>query len=408
VPVRRALSRGGSPNAVARNRLRALMGAGLVDSFGLSLGWTVFNLYAVTTQGLTALGIYNAAMLVGIALSAPATAFASARLDGRRLLQSTAVVEAALRVGMFLLLLAGAPIGLIAGVVLVTNVVAWTGYAGMRAEVAAVDSRASAMTRYAVCIAAIEAVGMATAALLPVGPDGVVSGALLIAVIVVYAAALGPTLVVARGALVRRAPAVGKARRLRPPAPALLGTGFLVMMLASGPTFLAVGLAAELHGRTWVAAAAIAFTLGSLAAPRLATLVERLPVPAPTAWALLGLGMIAGWMVAPWHAAGLLAAQALAGVSLTALEGTMDAKVASDPRRSDVTAGLAWAAAARALGGSAAVGLTPAMIAGASLGTVSAMACFGLLMLGLVPLLRPARDDSHGTAPASRVEHAGL
>ncbi len=115
-------------------------------------------------------------MLVGIALSAPATAFLSARLDGRRLLRRTAVVEAALRVAMFLLLLGGAPIGLIAGVVLLTNVVAWTGYAGMRAEVAAVDSRASAMTRYAVCIAAIEAVGVATAALLPVGGRGVVSG----------------------------------------------------------------------------------------------------------------------------------------------------------------------------------------------------------------------------------------
>ena len=385
------------------------MGAGLVDSFGLSLGWTVFNLYAVTSQGLTALGIYNAAMLVGIALSAPATAFLSARLDGRRLLQRTAVVEAALRVAMFLLLLGGAPIGLIAGVVLLTNVVAWTGYAGMRAEVAAVDSRAAAMTRYAVCIAAIEALGVATAALLPVGERGVVSGSLLIAVIVVYAASLLPTLAVARGALVKPAPAVERTRRLRPPAIATLGTGFLVMMLASGPTFLSVGLAAELHGRSWVAAAAVAFTVGSLAAPRLATLIERLRMPDATKWSLLGLGMIAGWTVAPWHAAGLLAAQTLAGISMTALEGTMDAKVASDPRRSDVTAGLAWAAAARALGGSAAVGLTPTMIAAASVSGVSATACFALVAVGLVPLLLPALGGRPRPAPAaSRIEHAGL
>ena len=40
------------------------------------------------------------------------------------------------------------------------------------------------------------------------------------------------------------------------------------MALASGPTFLSVGLAVELHGRFWVAAAAVAFTVGSLAAPR--------------------------------------------------------------------------------------------------------------------------------------------
>jgi len=265
------------------------------------------------------------------------------------------------------------------------------------------------MTRYAVCIAAIEAVGVATAALLPVGTQGVVSGGLLVAVIVVYAASLLPTLAVARGALVKPAPAVERTRRLRPPAIATLATGFLVMMLASGPTFLSVGLAVELHGRSWVAAAAVAFTVGSLAAPRLATLIERLRMPDATRWSLLGLGMIAGWMVAPWHAAGLLAAQTLAGISMTALEGTMDAKVASDPRRSDVTAGLAWAAAARALGGSAAVGLTPAMIAAGSVSAVSATACFALMAVGLVPLLLPVLGGRPRPAPAaSRIEHAGL
>ena len=46
--------------------------------------------------------------------------------------------------------------------------------------------------------------------------------------------------------------------------------GFTVMLLASGPTFLVVGLAAKLHGRTSVAYAALAFLAVSLLAPRLA------------------------------------------------------------------------------------------------------------------------------------------
>ena len=66
------------------------------------------------------------------------------------------------------------------------------------------------MTRYAVCIAAIEAVGVATAALLPVGREGSSSGGSAVVVIVVYAASLLPTLVVARGARVRRIGAPGR------------------------------------------------------------------------------------------------------------------------------------------------------------------------------------------------------
>jgi hypothetical protein len=53
-----------------------------------------------------------------------------------------------------------------------SNVVAWTGYAGMRAEVAAADPRGVAMTWYMVAVAAIEAAGTATAALLPTAPTG--------------------------------------------------------------------------------------------------------------------------------------------------------------------------------------------------------------------------------------------
>jgi hypothetical protein len=52
-------------------RLRRLIATALVDSFGLSLGWTVFSLHVVCGHGLAGLGLCNAAMLCGVALSAP-------------------------------------------------------------------------------------------------------------------------------------------------------------------------------------------------------------------------------------------------------------------------------------------------------------------------------------------------
>ena len=84
-----------------RGRAARLVGAGLVDSFGLSLGWTIFNLKAVEREGLVVVGGYNAALLVGIALSAPFTGWLSSRVGGRGLMQLTASVEAALRIGAF-------------------------------------------------------------------------------------------------------------------------------------------------------------------------------------------------------------------------------------------------------------------------------------------------------------------
>jgi MFS family permease len=173
-------------------RLRRLIATALVDSFGLSLGWTVFSLQTTRSHGLAGLGLCNAAMLVGVALSAPVAARLSARLDGRELLRVTCVSEAALRIGTFALLLAGAPLAVVVVAVAASNVVAWTGYAGMRAEVAAADPRGSAMTWYMVAVAAIEAAGTATAALLPTGPGGLVSGGLLVAVVAGYGACLLP------------------------------------------------------------------------------------------------------------------------------------------------------------------------------------------------------------------------
>jgi len=375
---------------VTRGRLRKLIAAGLVDSFGLALGWTVFVLHAVATQGLVAVGIYNAAMLVGVGLSAPAAGWLAARLDGKLLLQSTAVVEATLRVATFALLLLDLPLVLVAGLVTLTNVTAWTGYAGMRAEVAAVavGRRARALTWYVGGIAAVEAAGAATAAVLPVGDRGTVTGSLLLVVIGFYAACLLPTIVVARGSCVPRSRRLVDASRLLRRAPAL-GGGFVVMLLASGPTFLAVALAAELHGRLWVAPAAVAFTLGALLAPAVVGAVERHSTPSFVSWPLLGVGIVAGWAAAPWDPAGLLVAQLLSGVFMTALEGTIDARVADDAE-DELTAGLGWAASTRALGSAAAVGAAPALIAIGGVGAVSALAGAVLATMALAGLMRAA------------------
>jgi len=384
------------------HRLRHLIAAALVDSFGLSLGWTVFSLQVVRTHGLAGLGMCTAAMLVGVALSAPATARLSWRLDGRALLRVTAATEAVLRVGTFALLLIGAPLLAVAVAVAATNVVAWTGYAGMRAEVAAADPRCAAMTWYMVAVAAIEAAGIAIAALLPTGPRGTVSGALLVGIIVFYAGCLLPTWHIARDARVSRQRSQRAAARRRPIA--LLAGGAAVMLLGSGPTLLAVGLAAELHGTRWVAGSALAFALGSLLAPMSVARFERQALPPSFTWPALGVGMVAGWIIAPWHPAGLLAAQFLAGLCMSALEGDMDARVAAVGTDRGVTAGLASAAALRAFGSAAAVGLAPRAMAGMGVGWVSvalATALDATLIVTLAWSLRHAKDSAHagGEAP---------
>jgi hypothetical protein len=412
-------------------RLRRLIATALVDSFGLSLGWTVFSLHVVRGHGLAGLGLCNAAMLCGVALSAPAAARLSARLDGRALLRVTAVTEAALRVGTFVLLLAGTPLVVVAAAVAASNVVAWTGYAGMRAEVAAADPRGAAMTWYMVAVAAIEAAGTATAALLPRGPDGLVTGSLLFAVITCYGACLLPTWLVAGGARVGRVEAVGRAENgagvgvgpvalpragvqaappagplagaLTGPLAGLLASGGLVMLLGSGPTLLAVGLAAELHGTRWVAGSALAFAAGSLLAPLSVARLERRALPPAVAWPALGVGMVAGWAFAAWRPAALLAAQFLSGMCMSALEGDMDARVAAgNPSPQGVTASLATAAALRAFGSAAAVALAPRIISEAGISGLS-VALVTLLLAAMVITLAWHRSQSSlpRTGPAA-------
>lgn len=377
-------------------RFRRLLAVGLVDSFGLALGWTVFSLALLAERGLGAVGVVNAAMLVGVALSAPVTAALSARWDGRPLLRRASLCESALRLATFGLFLAGAPLAVLAAAAALSHVLAWTGFAVTRAEVAAAVrvgsfGGAATMTTYLVGIAAVEALGAAGAALLPT-PRGLV----LLAVVVVYSSSVLPTAVLARAAVTRRAPR----RRLAVPdgaAPFLLG-GAGVMLLASGPTLLSVALAAQLHGRGAVAPAAVAFTVGSLLAPFGTARVARSSLSPGLVGTLWGVGMIAGWALAPLSLVGLLAAQLLSGLSMTALEGTMDARVAEDGPAT-ATAGLAWTAAARALGGAAAAAGAPALIAASSLGALSGVVTV-LLTGGLA--LSLTRRHRATPAPAAR------
>jgi hypothetical protein len=372
-----------------------LMAAGLVDSLVLSLAWTLVVLQVTATHGLVAAGVCSTAMLVGVALSAPAATAMSRRLDGRRLLRLAASVEAVLRVGVLLLVAVDGPLWLLAGCVGAMNVVAWTGYAGMRAEVAAAGNGATGLTWYGTVVASVEAVGVATAALVPT-VDGVLARPVLTAVAAVYVLALLPTFVVAGGSRVppadgaasgngRRSagtaghrrrrdggPAAGGLTRLsalpgllpRPSAPELVGG--VLMLAASAPTLLSVALAAQLHGRASVGPAAVAFTLGSLASPLLAARVQSRRSNGPRTWVLCAAGMLAGWALAPYSLWWLCLAQLGSGLCMTALEGLLDAGAARrHPGR--VTAALARASASRALGSAAGTALLPLAVAGVGL-----------------------------------------
>jgi hypothetical protein len=497
---------------VRRNRLNQLITAGAVDSFGLAFGWTVFVLHAVASQGLVAAGLYNAAMLIGVALSAPAAAWIAGKLNGKRLLQSTAVLEAGLRVGTFALLLADVQILLLAALVIATNVVAWIGFAAMRAEIAAVaDGRqARALTRYAGGVAAVEAAGAAAGAVLVVVNGGSLRETSLVALLVIYGASLLPTFLIARGSRVAKTPRTPGPSQLHRNAPTL-GGGFAVMLLASGPTFLSVALAAELYGQVWVAPAAVAFTVGALLAPLAATafaprsraslpppdgvdpqLVERTravavllgcSLPAAAAgveavslcnsrgwrydrieldrvtwyvhaylrdepetphrtrldnatlwlrhelagpsqdrsvvsllcspavlWPVLGVGIVAGWALAPRHVVGLLVAQLLSGVFLTALEGLMDTRITGGTGKAS-TAGLGWAAATRALGSAVAVAAAPALIGLVGLTTTSVAAAAALSAIAacaLVWTIWSAERPRLLPPPRRRTQAAGL
>ena len=159
------------------------------------------------------------------------------------------------------------------------------------------------------------------------------------------------------------------------------------MLLGSGPTLLAVGLAAELHGTRWVAGSALAFAAGSLLAPLVVARLERRTLPPAVAWPALGIGMVGGWAFAAWSPVALLGAQLLSGMCMSALEGDMDARVATkaaSPR--GVTAGLATAAALRAFGSAAAVAFAPRVVAEAGVGWLGGALATSLAALAVLRL----------------------
>jgi MFS family permease len=372
------------------------MVAGLVDSLCLSVAWTILVLQVNDAYGLDAAGFCSAAMLVGVALSAPVAGWMARHLSGRRLLRTAAGVEAVLRLGVFLLLFSGAPVWLLALCVSAMNVTAWTGYAGMRAEVAATSPGPAALTWYGTVVAAVEAVGVAVAAALPAtggGPDAV-----LVTVVAAYVLALVPTVVVAGGSPVLRAQPVRTARarrqrrRVSPPAAA----GVLLMAVASAPTLLSVALAAEMHGRHAVGPAAIAFTIGSLAAPSVAARVDRRDGNNITAWVICAVGMLLGWLLAPFHVAMLCVAQGMSGLCMTTLEGLLDA-TAAHRNPGQVTGALARATAGRALGSAAGTAALPLLVLGVGL-----QATVGVMVLGLVGVLTGVCLVAARRTPASR------
>jgi hypothetical protein len=391
-----------------RARLRELVAAGVVDSFGMALGWTFVVLIATGRGGLAEAALYHAAMLVGVVLSAPVTGWLAHRLNGRTLLRAAAGLEALLRFAALFGLIAGWPAGLVALLVALQHVAAWAGFAAMRAEVSAMDGSPRSMIRYAVAIAGVEAAGTALAALLPSGTLGYPTGWLLIAVFAVYLGSLLPTVVVARhsritaGSLttpITRRPQAGPpalptgpaTRPITPrrftstriPRPRLLLAGAGVMVLASGPTLLAIPVTAQLHGDNWVALSAIAFCLGTLLATRAVAVIGRLRLPAALRWCLWGLGMLAGWILAPAYAVMVLAAQFAAGLSQTAFEGDMDARVAADARPESVTRDLAYSASVRALGGALSVRLLPMVVAAPAIGLAAGASALILVIITL-------------------------
>jgi hypothetical protein len=294
----------------------------------------------------------------------------------------------------------------VAAGVVVMHVAAWAGFAGMRAEVAAADDRPRAMTRYARGVAAVEAAGAGLAALLPIGPHGGLPAGVLAIVAVLYGACLIPTLAAARRARVGSTRTVRgnvAAPRDNGPAPAapgrhrpvpalrlpvgLLAGGALVMLFASGPTLLSVALARQLHGQGSIAGAAAAFSAGCLLSSKAVDMAGRRQLPAILAWPLWGTGMLAGWILAPYHIVGLFIAQFLSGLSMTALEGDMDTRVARQAPTGTVTTALAWSGATRALGSAASVRLVPLMVTAPAIGLASGVVAATLATGGLTTWL---------------------
>jgi hypothetical protein len=176
-----------------------------------------------------------------------------------------------------------------------------------------------------------------------------------------------------------------------------------------------VALTDKLFGRSAVAPAAIAFTIGSMSAPVLAAFVQRRGLNGRATWTLLATAMVVVWPFAPSSLVMLCLAQVTSGFAMTALEGLLDADVASRTSTS-VTGALARMTAGRAMGAAAATAVLP--IAVTSLGlTTTTLLLSGLLSAGLVSfgVVRWGRriqeagvDAPAGAAAPTPVEAVGV
>lgn len=382
-------------------RVRDLTLAGATDSVGLAVGWTVFNLLAVYRHGLAVTGLLNAAMLCGVALSAPVAGWVTQRLSGRHTLQVTAAVECLLRAGTLALLYWDFPVPLLTVMVLASHVVAWTGYAAMRAEIAAAGRHESAMTTYVAVIVTAEAVGASIGAVLPITGHGAIAAQLVAVVVVVYGITLLPTALVARGSRIVAQPAL-RTRGVIAANRRVLATGTVLMVLCSGPTLLYIALSARLHGRTSIVGAAVAFAAGSLLAPAAGRVLRRSNAPNAVIWPVWGAGMIIGWALAPWSVVGLWLAQLLSGICFTGFEGAMDMQLAGAAEDGAATTALAHGSAARGLGGALSVRMVPMFAGAAALPRVAAGSCLLCLLAALAAFgwQRSGRTAAVSTPPA--------
>jgi hypothetical protein len=386
---------GGLPGSSRPLRLGPLLASGVIDSAGLAFGWTIILLEVTQRSGLGAAALQSAAMLTGIALSAPFSAWLSTRLSPRDLLRVLAVAEGACRLGVFALLWLEADARLMAPLVAGMNVLAWSAFAGMRAEVSRAEAAAGSarsLTWYAVAIASSEALAAGAAALLL---DSTPSTPVLAAVAVGYVLSLAPQWWVGTHADPVRHPQPAPKAQLRAVIePAGLGAG--VFLLAGAPALLATVLSYELYGSKGVVVSAVAFTVCSLGAARVqGVLSSWRPTPVPAF--VLGAVMVGGWSLSGHTLIGLAVAQGCAGLAQCSLEGELDTRVVARVRAGAATAGLAFASSSRALGGALSVALLPAVLHHTSLPAASAaMSLLLFLAAGGVAL-------NYGLHPSRRV-----
>ena len=106
-------------------------------------------------------------MLTETALSAPVPSQPSVWLGGRQLLCTADATATVLWMSVLGVLSRDVSMWPLAVCRAAINVTAWTGYAGMRAEVAAIAPSPKTITWYGTGVAAVEALGAAAAVLVP-------------------------------------------------------------------------------------------------------------------------------------------------------------------------------------------------------------------------------------------------